>query len=103
MPRAVRADRLRRHQERSGDGGTAAGPRRGCEGADNSGATPLHLAADRGYGQLVDLLLEKGADVNARDKTGAMPLNEAADKGHREVVALTAGQRRRPQPATATA
>src|SRR5437762_2374265 len=28
--------------------------------ADNYGATPLHLAADRGYRKLVDLLLEKG-------------------------------------------
>ena len=33
--------------------------------ADNSGDTPLHLAVDRGYQKIAELMLDHGADVNA--------------------------------------
>ena len=33
---------------------------------DFKGYTPLHLAADRGYGELVKLLLDNGADRQAK-------------------------------------
>jgi ankyrin repeat protein len=34
---------------------------------DDEGATALHHAAERGHGDVVRLLLEKGAAINARD------------------------------------
>lgn len=34
---------------------------------DESGATPLHYAAIHGHRQIVRLLLERGADINATD------------------------------------
>lgn len=42
-----------------------------------NGNTLLHYAANRGYLDIVTLLLKKGADINARDKDGRTPLHEA--------------------------
>ena len=51
------------------------------------GQTPLHRAARRGYENLARLLLDRGADVNAKDMRGT-PLHYAAARGHEDVVAL---------------
>ena len=41
---------------------------------DDEGATALHHAAFYGYQEIVEMLLNAGADINARDKThGATP------------------------------
>jgi hypothetical protein len=32
------------------------------------GSTPLHEASEHGYEEMVQLLIEKGTDVNAEDK-----------------------------------
>ena len=56
--------------------------------ADNSGATPLHLAVDRGYQQLAALLIVRGSDVKVRDKAGSAPLDEAARRGFRGIAEL---------------
>ncbi|KAJ3049788.1 hypothetical protein HK097_009216 [Rhizophlyctis rosea] len=50
------------------------------------GVTPLCLAAYLGKAELVQTLLEEGANVNARDRNGATPLMYAARDGHVDVV-----------------
>jgi len=47
---------------------------------DESGATPLHYAALHGHRAIVHLLLEQGADINARDsRFGATPAGWAIE------------------------
>src|SRR5215208_3312004 len=59
------------------------------EANDNvKGRTPLMLAAFRGDAAGVINLLERGADVNARDRDGDTALMFAAFKGHGLIVAL---------------
>lgn len=59
------------------------------EANDNvKGRTPLMLAAFRGDAAAVVNLLERGADVNARDADGDTALMFAAFRGHALVVAL---------------
>ena len=49
--------------------------------------TPLHLAAGQGHYTMVNLLLENGADVNARsDFFEETPLHLAAGNGHAAIV-----------------
>jgi len=48
----------------------------------------LHLAAYFGIETIVQLLLEKGADVNAADQGGWTPLYRASGMGHIDVVKL---------------
>lgn len=42
-----------------------------------NGETLLHYAANRGYLDVVTVLLKRGANINARDKDGRTPLHEA--------------------------
>jgi len=53
---------------------------------DELGNTPLHLAAYNGFLDVVRLLLERGADVDARDNKGRAPLDIAREMGHVEVA-----------------
>jgi ankyrin repeat protein len=41
---------------------------------DNDGQTPLHFAARGGWVDVAGILIDKGADVNAKDKAGRTPL-----------------------------
>lgn len=42
------------------------------------GKTPLHMAVTSGSTEMVQLLLDRGANVNAKDNTGLTPLHIAA-------------------------
>ena len=44
---------------------------------NDGGGTPLHRAASRGYAPIAELLLARGADVNALDNLGRTPLGIA--------------------------
>ncbi|KAL5223938.1 hypothetical protein ABZP36_010577 [Zizania latifolia] len=48
--------------------------------------SPLHLAAAKGHHEIAALLLENGADVNAKNIYGQTPLMQACRFGHWEVV-----------------
>jgi ankyrin repeat protein len=52
------------------------------------GETPLHGAAINGHRALAELLLAKGAKVNATDNNGWSPLFLASRNGHRDVAEL---------------
>ncbi len=49
---------------------------------------PLHLAAECGHREIVELLLDRGADINARANYNRTALHLAAERGHREIVEL---------------
>jgi len=50
--------------------------------------TGLHLAAIKGNTEIAEMLLEKGAVINAKDKKGHTPLYYAAKYGHKNVADL---------------
>ncbi|XP_061696597.1 ankyrin repeat domain-containing protein 27 isoform X6 [Syngnathoides biaculeatus] len=55
---------------------------------DQRGYTPLHVAAVCGQAQLIDLLVSKGASVNATDCHALTPMHLACRKGHQGVTLL---------------
>ena len=57
------------------------------ESPEASGAL-LHEAALKGQTEIADILVSKGANVDARDKTGATPLHQAALKGNLAIARL---------------
>ncbi|EDU43191.1 ankyrin repeat domain containing protein [Pyrenophora tritici-repentis Pt-1C-BFP] len=77
LPRWVKLDILfekhevRRHTERDGDYRNA-----------------LQAASERGHTEIVKLLLDKGADVNAQGGLHGNALQAASERGHAEVVKL---------------
>ena len=48
----------------------------------------MHLAAEEGHKQIVELLIAKGADVNTEDNVGRTPLDWAATWGMKEIADL---------------
>ena len=55
---------------------------------DLHGIAPLHWAARNGYKDVAELLLAKGADVNAKTNKGTTPLSIAIQNHHDDVAAL---------------
>ena len=49
---------------------------------------PLHYAALKGQKEIAELLIAKGADVNAKYDRGWTPLLWAAREGHKEIAEL---------------
>jgi hypothetical protein len=56
--------------------------------ATNYGSTALHSAAENGHKAVVRLLLEKGADVAAKDKIGMTAPYDATRNGKEAIVRL---------------
>ena len=50
--------------------------------------TPLHYAAFRGRKEVAELLINEGADVNAKNQADATPLDKAIEKNRDETVSL---------------
>ncbi|XP_014753175.1 probable E3 ubiquitin-protein ligase XBOS36 isoform X2 [Brachypodium distachyon] len=58
-----------------------------CSGSTfGSLSSPLQIAASKGHHEIAALLLENGADANARNLCGQTPLIQACRSGHWEVV-----------------
>ncbi|KAM5580658.1 phytochrome-interacting ankyrin-repeat protein 1 [Rosa sericea] len=62
-----------------------------CSGQKSRGVTPLHLAAEGGHVDVMDELLQRGANIDARTKQlggacGWTPLHNAAKERRREAV-----------------
>jgi len=55
---------------------------------DSSGGTALFVAAESGYAQACELLLQGGADVLASNRAGETPLYIAALRGHSAAVGI---------------
>ena len=53
-------------------------------------STPLHFAAGFGRKDVVEHLLQCGANVHAQDDGGLIPLHNACSFGHAEVVQVIA-------------
>ena len=50
--------------------------------------TPLHFVSQTGNTEIMDLLIERGADINALNKDGNTPLMLALYTNHREAAEL---------------
>ncbi|OCF44909.1 hypothetical protein I317_01188 [Kwoniella heveanensis CBS 569] len=55
---------------------------------DEYGYTPLHLAADRGYPEIVEILLKGGADAGLQDEDELTAKDLAQVSGRDEIVAI---------------
>eukprot|EP00850_Spirogloea_muscicola_P016184 SM000129S26171 [mRNA] locus=s129:404788:409939:- [translate_table: standard] len=55
---------------------------------DYDGRTSLHLAASKGFKDMVAFLLLEGVDINAKDNFGTTPLLEALRNNHDETARL---------------
>jgi ankyrin repeat protein len=55
---------------------------------DGNGQTALYWAAKGGHPAVMQLLLENGADIEAKNSKGWTPLHSAAGRGNEAVVYL---------------
>lgn len=56
--------------------------------AIDQGFTPLHLATDRGHTQIVQYLLDRGADRSIQDSEGATALDTARILENKELILI---------------
>lgn len=55
------------------------------------GDYPINIAATRGFINEVSILLDNGADVNAKGEHGYTPLHDAVEQGHLDIVKFLVG------------
>ena len=65
---------------------------------DKTGIKSIHVAAEKGHAHLVQLLIDRGADVDNPGEWGynQRPLHVAANQGHLAVVAILLARRANP-------
>lgn len=56
--------------------------------SDDHGFSPLHWCAKEGHTKLVEMLLQRGARVNAVNMGDDIPLHLAAAHGHFDIVQI---------------
>lgn len=59
-----------------------------CISSDDHGFSPLHWLAKEGHTKLVEMLLQRGARVNATNMGDDIPLHLAVAHGHMDIVLL---------------
>uniref|UniRef100_A0A7N0V7E4 Potassium channel n=2 Tax=Kalanchoe fedtschenkoi TaxID=63787 RepID=A0A7N0V7E4_KALFE len=55
---------------------------------DYDGRSPLHIAASKGFEDILVFLLQQGVDVNTSDNFGNTPLLQAVKCGHDHIISL---------------
>jgi ankyrin repeat protein len=55
---------------------------------DDNGNTPLHIACERGFLDVVEVFTKNNAQLNAIEGQKQTPLHRAAENGHADVVEL---------------
>uniref|UniRef100_A0A7S0ZBF5 Non-specific serine/threonine protein kinase n=1 Tax=Timspurckia oligopyrenoides TaxID=708627 RepID=A0A7S0ZBF5_9RHOD len=56
--------------------------------ADYDKRTPLHLACTEGHAEIALVLIENGADIEAKDRWGSTPMKDAVKYNHKRIVEL---------------
>ncbi len=56
--------------------------------AESDRKSPLHISASRGSTEIVEILIRKGADIDARDTDNARPIDLADRNSHKAVVEM---------------
>jgi ankyrin repeat protein len=67
---------------------SGADPNSTVDIADINGVTLLHMAAEMGHLDIAELLIQRGAKLDALTSTDTQPIHQAAMNGYDEVVAL---------------
>ena len=57
-----------------------------CISASHTGTTALHAAVEAGQGEVVQLLLGEGVDINTCNVYGLSPLNIAETLNRRDIL-----------------
>jgi RNA polymerase sigma factor (sigma-70 family) len=66
--------------------------KRGGKGWPRAGWTPMHYAAAYGFADIISLLIERGAPMDALDDSGATPLDAAREASREEALRLLLGK-----------